>query len=50
MNNLTDKQLKLIYEYMGWAWGYDLKNNILMHKRLDSNTAWECVQEMERRG
>ena len=48
---MTDKQLKLIYDYMGWEesvndhpypWGNA--------KELDSNHAWECVQEMERRG
>ena len=42
---MTNKQLKLIYEYMGWNPKY-----VGFEKRLDSNSAWECVQEMERRG
>lgn len=41
---MTDKQLKLIYDYMGW-WFYIDSPHI-----FDSNTAWECVQEMERKG
>lgn len=52
---MTDKQLKLIYEYMGWLVSSkdgcpqvfesdDCKKHI-----LDSNTAWEVVQEMWRK-
>ncbi len=40
---MNDKQLKLIYEYMGWKIiNYELE--------FDSNLAYECVQEMERKG
>ena len=51
---MTDKDLKNIYEYMGWA-VKTLKVGSVTHyetykKVLDSNSAWECVQEMGRKG
>jgi hypothetical protein len=60
---MIDKELKAIYEYMGWClhntedgikyteYGYlcPLCNTIIVNRKLDSNSAWECVQEMERR-
>ena len=42
---MTDKQLKLIYKYMGWCHAENIYT-----KELDSNRAYECVQEMGRRG
>lgn len=39
---MTEKQLNLIYDYMGWD--KYVRSNI-----LDSNDAWECVQEMEKK-
>jgi hypothetical protein len=38
---MTDKELKAIYEYMV---------NAKIDHKLDSNSAWECVQEMEKKG
>lgn len=42
--SMTDKDLKRIYEYMGIP-------NLTVHQHfpLDSNSAWECVQEMDRK-
>lgn len=50
---MTNKQLKLIYEYMGWEptitkWIRDTTTEY--DNNFDSNSAWECVQEMERKG
>lgn len=55
---MTGKQLKLIYEYMGWCsnhkdeycpdCGYEHTDRDDI--KLDSNLAWEVVQEMERKG
>jgi len=54
---MTDKELSLIYDYMGWCsqpngemcpyCGYIHNSDDIL---LDSNTAWEVVQEMERKG
>ena len=44
---MDDKQLKLIYEYMkpmGWNYAYRLGAS------FDSNRAYECMLEMERKG
>jgi hypothetical protein len=54
---MTEKQLKLIYEYMGWkdeegeSVAEDFKIIVWSGKKkpLDSNSAWECVQEMYQR-
>jgi len=54
---MTDKALKLIFEYMkerGWDYTYythskDEGTSEYTHP-FDSNTAYECVQEMERKG
>ena len=60
---MTEKDLKRIYEYMGWLEESHCRNESCPYKlneclcpywqdykTLDSNSAWECVQEMERRG
>ena len=53
---MTDKQLKLIYKYMlqveGWEYADYLmyKADGLIHRVFDSNSAWEVVQEMARKG
>lgn len=57
---MTEKKLKLIYGYMkeaGWVFDRGLpypKNGnweyICGIKELDSDSAWEVVQEMERKG
>ena len=59
---MTDKQLKLIYEYMlnaRWYYcssptgvdvGVKVVDNHFLANTLDSNAAWECVQELTRRG
>lgn len=61
---MTDKDLKRIYMYMGWCSHNDicrdgkyfcvrcwkgLSDRVNICSPLDSNTAWECVQEMERK-
>lgn len=59
---MTDNQIRLIYEYMDWigvnggSGGYDahamkahLENPHSANRNLDSNDAWECVQEMEKK-
>jgi len=57
---MTDKDLKNIYEYMGWSNKFTLETTTLTGDKisfstpqtipLDSNSAWEVVQEMERKG
>lgn len=48
---MTNKALKLIYGYMDeWGWAYELIDCPIIHRDLDSNSAWEVVQEMERKG
>ena len=47
---MIQKNLELIYDYMGWLedindYPYPYGNA----KALDSNSAWECVQEMARK-
>lgn len=44
---MTDKELKAIYEYMEDA-GWD--SGIWGEIKFNSNSAWEVVQEMERKG
>jgi len=43
---MTDKELKAICDYMGQPW----KGVIFDSRQFDSNSAWEVVQEMERKG
>jgi len=45
---MKNKQVKLIYTYMRW----DFERYLLRDcsHPFDSNTAYECVQEMERKG
>ena len=55
---MTDKDLKNIYEYMGWSNKFTLETTTLTGDKisfstpqtipLDSNSAWEVVQEMYR--
>lgn len=49
---MTDNDIKLIYEYMEWKLGYLYYPDNLRDKLqpLDSNSAWECMREMEKRG
>lgn len=48
---MTDKEIKLIYEYMEWKPYYcDALDKFAYQKIFDSNIAWECVQEMEKKG
>jgi hypothetical protein len=49
--------LELIYKYMGWCEKCKKCNPNIHHNRevcardeMDSNKAWECVQEMEKQG
>ena len=46
-NKMTSEKLKLIYKYMGWFFMYDYPSS---PEKLDSNSAWKCVQELTRRG
>lgn len=41
---MTDKEIELIYNYMGWEYWQSRPTCA-----LDSNSAWKCVQEMERK-
>ena len=52
---MEQKELQCIYEYMGWYKTNRARNEKNPYANwiwpvLDSNTAWECVQEMERKG
>ena len=60
-NKMTPEKLKLIYSYMGWCEKCKFCIPDHHHNRevcskdkslhlLDSNSAWECAQEIERRG
>lgn len=45
---MTYEQLKLINEYMGWYWNPNVQRE-LPNRELDSNSAWECMQEIGRK-
>lgn len=51
---MTDKQLRLIYEYMGWNFGHFLAERSYDATEythpLDSNSAFECMQKMKIQG
>lgn len=48
---MNKKQMKLIYEYMRWKPYYTVHSDTVVYSTiLDSNVAWEVVQELDRRG
>ena len=48
---MNKKQLKLLYEYMRWKPYYTVHSDTVVYSTiLDSNVAWEVVQELQRKG